>query len=91
MSEQDLPAQPATGGAGQSPPLTTPPVCTKKRRSADSTVKDQDAVRDYLTFKQTKGLMTDSEKRLLDKIAAVCGMSIEALQLPNPRDLTRKS
>ena len=45
------------------------------RRRADATLKDQEAVRDYLTFKQTKGLMTESEKRLLDKIAAVCGMT----------------
>jgi hypothetical protein len=92
MSEQDLPAPTATGADGQSPPLTTL-SCSKKRRSADTTIKDQDAVRDYLTFKQTKGLMSESEKRLLDKIAAVCGLSIDGLQqtTPTAQKLTRRT
>jgi hypothetical protein len=79
MSDQNLPAQLASGADGQSTPFTTP-NCPKKRRGADNTIKDQDAVRAYLSFKQTKGLMSDSEKRLLDKIAAVCGMSIGAVE-----------
>ena len=88
MSEHDLPAQSASGADGQSSPAEL-----RKRRNADATIKDQDAVRDYLTFKQTKGLMTDSEKRLLDKIAAVCGMSIGSLQqdTASTDNLTRKS
>jgi len=75
MSDQEHPAHLATGSDEQSPtPITSQHSYTKRRRSADNTIKDQDAVRDYLTFKQTKGLMTESEKRLLDKIASVCGM-----------------
>jgi hypothetical protein len=51
-------------------------------------------VREYLNFKQTKGLMSESERRLLDKIAAVCGMPIDALQQNTPttaQKLTGKS
>jgi len=81
MSEHEFPAQPGAGADEQSPTFTnsklTKQGSQKKRRDADVTLKDQDAVRDYLTFKQTKGLMSESEKRLLDKIAAVCGLSIE--------------
>jgi hypothetical protein len=99
MSDQDLPAPSATGADGQSPPLITTQSCSKKRRSADTTIKDQDAVRDYLTFKQTTGLMSESEKRLLDKIASVCGISIDGLQQnasvtqnpPATQKLTRKA
>jgi len=83
MSDQEQPAQSATGSDEQSPtPVTSQHSYTKRRRSADNTIKDQDAVRDYLSFKQTKGLMTESEKRLLDKIASVCGqhMPIETLK-----------
>ncbi|MBU6452931.1 MAG: hypothetical protein KGS72_14195 [Cyanobacteria bacterium REEB67] len=77
MSEQDSTERLATGADGPSPSSSSPGPYQKKRRSGDATLKDQEAVREYLTFKQTRGLMTDSEKRLLDKIAAVCGMSIE--------------
>ncbi|MBS1989269.1 MAG: hypothetical protein JSS83_02060 [Cyanobacteria bacterium SZAS LIN-3] len=77
MSLPDKPAHLATGADEQSPTaITSQHAYLKRRRSADNTIKDQDAVRDYLTFKQTKGLMTESEKRLLDKIAAVCGMQM---------------
>jgi hypothetical protein len=79
MSEHESPERLATGADGPSPQFSSsgPSPYQKKRRTGDATLKDQEAVRDYLTFKQTKGLMTESEKRLLDKIAAVCGMSIE--------------
>ena len=74
MSEQDQSLPSSSGTDEQSPPLNTSNF-NRRRRTADNTIKDQDAVRDYLTFKQTRGLMSESEKRLLDKIAAVCGMA----------------
>jgi hypothetical protein len=83
MSDQDYTALPTPGADGQSPIFTTQ-KSSKKRRGADNTIKDQDAVRDYLVFKQTKGLMSESEKRLLDKIAAVCGLAINSCDQNTP-------
>jgi hypothetical protein len=65
-----------TQASSQSPDFTSRRnLAFGAKRRADATLKDQEAVKDYLTFKQSKGLMTESEKRLLDKIAAVCGMT----------------